>query len=407
MENDRQHSPDVSSEGTEKAGAGLEYEDYILCYNVGGCSTPANSFRAACSAVLEAFKAARDLGKTPGAIALQEYPWSDTLMKDLKSTLERVSGVIWEAERQWIDRPEADALVLYDTTKYDCKKIKASSILISEDALYAQTKYNRSSLDSLSQDGRWAGVQLTVKDPKTTAVLPRQLHLVSFHGPRDSNQTTTKNTRGGPNHFVPVKKAVAREFIGQVAVVGAKPALEPENAADQGGVPSLIVGDWNIDAASFPTLNDVRENKVVDIVYRHECMVPAGIARTSRTGSTASTVDYAVCINYIKSSKLTFGCAIKVLEALPLKQRAFFDHAPLLIKFSLGPWQPCTIPDASQLYQDNGNDRSVPESTAGAPATPNLMRATLAAHTRSRASYDIERAYSSYSSEEQKVSGVI
>ena len=416
METASDHATGASSEDKEPPNSSTLYGDYIICYNLGGCSTPANSHRAACSAVLEAYKTASELDKTPGAIAIQEYPWSNALLEGLKSDLTRIAGVPWGHARQWSERPQADALILYNTTKYSSKVIEASKIVLSNNIIHSEANHGVDIAENVSLDGRWAAAQLTAGDPATAASLPWQFNLVSFHG-RDDHQEDDEATN---ERFEPVKKAVAREFIAQVASIGATGALGGENSDTNNvfkGAPALIVGDWGIDVGSFRTLDDVRENDDLDFVFKQQGHAPLGHARTTRTGSIADTIDYAVSINHLHSNSLKFGNSLAVADVLPLRQRAFFDHAPLLIKISLSPWQPSLVPEIIKGKKRNTNglnlhkkkeENGVPPpketATTTAPATPNLINASLAASTRSRDSYyDIERAYSSYNPEERKV----
>lgn len=273
--------------------------------------------------VVESFKAAKAQGAQPGAIVLQDYEFKqiDLLVKLLN---EAAGTDTWKAVRQWGDDSESllDAVVLYDKAVYagtDIEKATVAAFRDNDDLLAGMQPSIKEQLSGFI--GRWAGLELEVLNSsgKTNELM---FILVSYHG---------RKIVKANNDILPVqtavKAAMAKDFIAQVADLGAKDAA-----------PALIAGCWNIDSTPLEVNGGLCSDELSKGPWKTSVHHSEHVEK-DKVGQPMNKVDYSVAVHPAEGASATTD--LNVVEVITLEHPAdiasHFQHKPLLVKFTIAP----------------------------------------------------------------------
>ena len=283
------------------------------------------------TSIVNAYKFAKTHGATPGAIVLQDYEWSSEQgLSVLVKLMNEAAGTdTWKAVRQYGDGKDStsealrDAVVLYDKAVYigtDIDTITVGAFRDDDDLLAGMQAGIKAQLSNFI--GRWAGTELEVVDAATGKASDLMFIAVSYHG---------RKIVKANNDILPVqtavKAAMAKDFIAQVADLGAKDAA-----------PALISGCWNIDSTPLEVNGGVRSDGVSKGPWSTSVHLPEHIEK-DKIGQPMNKVDYAVAIHPAEGASATTD--LTVVEVITLEHPAeiasHFQHKPLLVKFSIAP----------------------------------------------------------------------
>lgn len=272
--------------------------------------------------IVESFKAAKAQGAQPGAIVLQDYEFAQ--IDQLVQLVSEVSGNAWRAVRQWGDDSESlrDAVVMYDKSVYagtDIEKTAVAAFRDNDDLLAGMQSSIKEQLSGFI--GRWAGTELEVVEPtgKTNELM---FILVSYHG---------RKIVKANNDILPVQTAVkasmAKDFIAQVADLGAKEAA-----------PALIAGCWNIDSIPLEVNGGLRSDELSKGPWSTSVHLSEHIEK-DKVGQPLNRVDYSVAIHPAEGASANTD--LTVVDVITLEHPAdiasHFQHKPLLVKFTIAP----------------------------------------------------------------------
>lgn len=307
------------------------HDGYVLCLNcLSWGATPSKTREEEHTAIVAAWSQAKADGHQPGAIVLQDYAWaSDSGLDVLVQLMDDASDSLnWKAMRQWGDEQDEkaeslrDAVVLYDRSIYigtGIEKQEVGAFRDNDDLLAGMQSDIKAQLAGFI--GRWAGIELEVLDSDGKAG-DLMFLLVSYHG---------RKMMRANNDILPVqtavKAAMAKDFISQVADLGAK-----ESA------PALIAGCWNIDSMPLTAHGGHRSCELSKAEWT--CTVHhSETVEKDAVGQPMNKVDYSVAIHPTLTANTTTD--LKVLEVVTLEHpkeiSSHFQHKPLLIKIQVAP----------------------------------------------------------------------
>jgi hypothetical protein len=258
------------------------------------------------------------------------YAWASDSGLDVLVKLmdEATNSLNWKAVRQWGDEqdPSAeslrDAVILYDRSMYigtGIEKPEVGAFRDNDDLLAGMQDDIKAQLAGFI--GRWAGIELEVLGPDGKAG-DLMFLLVSYHG---------RKMMRANNDILPVqtavKAAMAKDFISQVADLGAK-----ESA------PALIAGCWNIDSMPLTAHGGHRSCALSKAEWTCTVHHSDAVEKDS-VGQPMNKVDYGVAIHPAPLANTTTD--LKVLDVVTLEHpqaiASHFQHKPLLLKIQVAP----------------------------------------------------------------------